>query len=514
MRIGIDVGGTYTDAVILDGSTIVSSHKALTTVDVRHGIIDALDAVMSDGGATPASIEAVMIGTTHFTNAVVERRELSETAIIRACLPTGSALPPMCDWPADMAEVVGNHVYMVSGGHLFNGKPISSLDDLEIEKVINDIADKGIKDIAISAVFSPANMEHEHLIAEKVRRKIPNSNISLSHEIGRLGIMERENASILNASLGDLADRVVFNIRSALRDRRLSCPFYVSQNDGTLMSADYIARYPALTFSSGPTNSLRGAAILSDIDDAIVVDIGGTTSDIGVLAGGFPRESNSHINVGGVRTNFRMPDILSIGLGGGSLVSECGSRIGPVSSGHHVVTEGLVFGVKTITATDIAVAASDCKLGDKKFVSGLSTDLVETATQNIHSMIDDTVDKMRSSEASVPVILVGGGAILIFRELATASKIIVPEHAGVANAIGAAVAQVGGEVERIVNYSKIPRNEVMARAKKEAQVKAVKAGAEASTLRVQDVEETALSYMDGDVARIRIKVIGDLKNAV
>ena len=107
MRIGIDVGGTHTDAVLMDGLTVVSSYKALTTRDVRRGIIEALDAVLSDAGVEPAAIEAVMIGTTHFTNAVIERKELSETAIIRACLPTGSGLPPMVDWPKDIAEVVG-----------------------------------------------------------------------------------------------------------------------------------------------------------------------------------------------------------------------------------------------------------------------------------------------------------------------------------------------------------------------------------------------------------------------
>ena len=103
------MGGTHTDAVLLDGMAIVSSHKALTTTDVRQGIIEALDAVMSEANIEPGSIEAVMIGTTHFTNAVIERRELTETAIIRVCLPTGSGLPPMCDSPEDIGAVVGNH---------------------------------------------------------------------------------------------------------------------------------------------------------------------------------------------------------------------------------------------------------------------------------------------------------------------------------------------------------------------------------------------------------------------
>ncbi len=511
MRIGIDVGGTHTDAVLVDSLTVVSSYKALTTRDVRQGIIEALDAVLTDARVQPAAIEAVMIGTTHFTNAVIERKHLSETAIIRACLPTGSGLPPMVDWPADIAEVVGNHSYMVSGGHLFNGKHIAELNDAEIDKVIADIAAKNVNDIAVAAAFSPANAEHEIIISEKIREKIPYANISLSHEIGRLGILERENAALLNASLGNLADRVVSNMRTALEERHIDCPFYVSQNDGTLMSADYIARYPAFTFSSGPTNSLRGAAILSGVENAIVVDIGGTTSDVGVLADGFPRESNSHIDVGGIRTNFRMPDILSIGLGGGSLVQNSGITIGPQSVGHCLVTEGLVFGGDTLTTTDIVVANGSCELGDKDCISQLDRDEVEIATQTIHNMIDDAIDMMRPSEEPVPVILVGGGSILISRKLKTASLLIQPEHAEVANAIGAVNAQVGGEVECIVSYSKIKRETALKELTEEAEQKAMAAGADESSLRVLDVEETTMSYMDDDAARLRIKVVGDLK---
>jgi N-methylhydantoinase A/oxoprolinase/acetone carboxylase beta subunit len=510
VRIGIDVGGTHTDAVLMDGMSIVSSHKALTSEDVRQGIIEALDAVMSAANAEPDSIEAVMIGTTHFTNAVIERRELTDTAIIRVCLPTGSGLPPMCDWPEDIAAAVGNHSYMIAGGHLFNGTPIANIDNAEVSNVIEDIASKNVKAIAIAAAFSPANPAHEIAVADMLRKKIPDANISLSHEIGRLGILERENAAILNASLGVLADRVVTNMKAALKERKIGCPFYVSQNDGTLMSAEYIARYPALTFSSGPTNSLRGAAILSGIDNAIVVDIGGTTSDVGVLADGFPRESNSYIDVGGVRTNFRMPDILPIGLGGGSLVQEQGKSIGPQSVGHRLVKEGLVFGGDTVTATDIAVANESCEIGDKRLVSHLEAGTVETATKRMHDMIDNAVDKMRPSEEPVPVILVGGGAILVSQRLKTASTIIHPEHAGVANAIGAAIAQVGGEVEQIVSYSKIEREAALKEAIKEAEAKAVAAGADKNTLRVLDVEETTMSYMDDDAARLRVKVVGDL----
>jgi N-methylhydantoinase A/oxoprolinase/acetone carboxylase beta subunit len=511
MKIGIDVGGTHTDAVVMRGLEILATHKALTTSDVKQGIVEALDTVMSIASLDAADITAVMIGTTHFTNAVIERKELSETAIIRACLPTGSGIPPMCDWPEDIASCLGNHVYMVKGGHRFDGSEIHGLDDREIGTVLDDLISKGIKSIAIASAFSPINNSHEHYIAALAKAKIPDANITVSHEIGRLGILERENAALLNASLGGLAQSVVSNMKAALVDRKIKCPFYVSQNDGTLMSADFIARYPALTFASGPTNSLRGAAVLSKLDNAIVVDIGGTTSDVGVLANGFPRESNSFIDVGGVRTNFRMPDIMAIGLGGGSLVSADGKSVGPSSVGHRLVKEGLVFGGLQLTATDIIVAAGHQDIGDVNKVSGLSGLLVRAASATMHRMIDDAIDKMRPSDEPVPVILVGGGSILITGKLNTASEVYCPEHAGVANAIGAAIAQVGGEVESVVSYNKVKRDKAIQSATQAAREKAIKAGAQKQSLRVLDIEETPLSYMDDNAVRLRIKVIGDLK---
>ncbi len=513
MRIGIDVGGTHTDAVLMDGGTVVSSHKALTSADVRQGIVEALDAVLAGGGVGAERVRAVMIGTTQFTNAVIERRELAETAVIRACLPTGSGLPPLCDWPRDIAAAVGGHAYMVAGGHLFDGREIAPLDEAEIDRAVADIAGKGIRAVAVSAAFSPARADHERAIARRVRARIPDADISLSRELGRLGLLERESAALLNAALSGLARRVVESMKAALAERDVRCPFHISQNDGTLMSADFVARCPALTFSSGPTNSLRGAAALTGIEDAIVVDIGGTTADVGVLARGFPRESNSHIDVGGVRTNFRMPDILSIGLGGGSLVGDGGRRIGPRSVGRRLVSEGLVFGGDVLTATDIAVAGGAGGIGEPGRAAHLAPELVETATAAIHDMVDGAVDRMRSSDAPAPVVLVGGGAALVSRPLRTASRVVRPKHAGVANAIGAAIAQVGGEAERIVSYSRIDRERAIDEVAGEARDRAVRAGAAPGALRVLDVEEVALSYMDGDAARLRVKVVGELEGA-
>ena len=510
MRIGIDVGGTHTDAVVLNGNDVVTSTKVLTSANVKDGVVNALDDVLDQSGVDHAVIEAVMIGTTQFTNAVIERRELAPTAIIRVALPSGELVPPMIDWPDDIADALGRHVYMVHGGRTYDGFPIAPLNNDEIDGVIDDLVSKDVRLIAISGVFSPSDSAQEKLVAERIRNRIPDARITLSHRIGRMGLLERENAALLNASLLPLADKVVDSFRGALGDRDIQCPFYISQNDGTLMAAEFASEFPALTFASGPTNSLRGASLLTDLNDAVVVDIGGTTSDIGVLQDGFPRQSNIAIEVGGVRTNFRMPDIQAIGLGGGSLVQDDGASIGPQSVGFRLVTEGLVFGGDTLTTTDITVASGAADIGDAGKVSGLDSGLVETAVSRIHSIIDDGIDQMKSSRDPVPVILVGGGAVLVSRSLATASDLHRPEHSGVANAIGAANAQVGSETERIVSYRRVPRDEVMADMTKRLTVELEQAGADSDTIRIADIEETAVSYMADESTRIRVKMVGDL----
>jgi N-methylhydantoinase A/oxoprolinase/acetone carboxylase beta subunit len=510
MRIGIDVGGTHTDAVLLDGDDVISSTKALTSVDVTSGILEALEFILTDSGVDAQAITAVMLGTTQFTNAVVERKQLSEVAAIRIGLPSGADLPPKIGWPADIAQSLGDHVYMVHGGTLYDGRPLAELDQAEISRVIGDIKSKGIDTVAVSAAFSPMTPQPELAVAEQLRAAIPGVNITCSHQIGRLGLLERENAALLNAALLKFSARVVSAFGDALQQRGLNCRFFVSQNDGTLMDAKFVRQFPALTFASGPTNSLRGACKLTGLDNAIVVDIGGTTSDIGILQDGFPRESNIVIEVGGVRTNFRMPDILPLGLGGGSLVAADGKVIGPQSVGHNLVTQGLAFGGSTLTATDLLVAAGKIDLGPAQCPVNLDPETIRNGLETIQNMLNQGIEKMMPSSDPLPVVLVGGGAVLVSEKLTAASQMHCPEHSGVANAIGAAIAQIGGETERLVSYRELPREEAIRQVSDQARAIAIGAGADATTIRIADIEETTISYMAEGSTRLRIKAVGDI----
>ena len=196
----------------------------------------------------------------------------------------------------------------------------------------------------------------ERRAAEIVQNEVPDIAISLSCELGQFGLLPRENSTIINAAFPNLSEPCGAGLPSRPAGTCLNVPLFISQNDGTLMRADDVQRYPVLTFASGPTNSMRGAVYLAGIQDAMVVDIGGTTSDIGMLRNGFPRQSTNFVDVGGVKTNFRMPDVLAVGLGGGSLVRDEGRLVGPDSVGYELTSRAQCFGGDTLTATDIAVA--------------------------------------------------------------------------------------------------------------------------------------------------------------
>lgn len=513
IRVGIDVGGTNTDAVVMRGREVLHGIKTATTADVISGVVKALEQVVAGAGIARSSIGAVMIGTTQFTNALVERKPLAPVGVIRLGLPATSGLPPTSAWPDDLIAAIPLQCRLAQGGYEFDGRELGVLQPPQIRAMAAEFAALAIDDVAISGAFSFINDAQELAAAELVREVMPQARITLSSQIGRLGLLERENAAILNACLGPLGLRVVAAFEQALKDSGIAAPFYLTQNDGTLMSAQQAARFPILTVASGPTNSMRGAAFLSGLTDAIVVDIGGTTTDVGVLQSGFPRQAGMAVEVGGVRTNFRMPDVYSIGLGGGSVVTADMGRLGPGSVGYNIHTEALVFGGRTLTATDIAVAAGVAQLGDATKVSHLAAGAVSACHARLQKMVFDAVERMRTSAQVLPVVVVGGGSILLRGQVGDAA-VIIPPHFGVANAVGAAMAQVSGEVDRILRLEGgLTREDAIAQVRADAESRAVQGGANPASLKLLDVEDVPLAYVGGNATRIRVRVVGDLNEA-
>ncbi len=508
-RIGIDVGGTNTDAVLLADGAVVHAVKTPTSEDVTSGIVRALSELSAHPEVTRAAVDGVVIGTTHFVNAVVQRRGLGRVAAVRIGLPAAASLPPFCDWPADLAELVRGEVIMLEGGHDYDGRPIVPFDEDGMRRAVRRIRENGIGSVAVAAIFSPVNDSDEQRARAILADECPDAIVTLSCDLGRIGLLERENAALLNAALIELARKTVAGFIAAIAASRISAPLYLTQNDGTVMKANAAMARPVTTFASGPTNSMRGAAFLSGLADAMVVDVGGTSTDIGQLRHGFPREANSVVEVGGVRTLFRMPDLLSIGLGGGSLVGTDPLTLGPRSVGYRLPRDALVFGGNTLTATDAAVAAGVVDIGDSRRVADLPRGFAQAVLDAARERIADGIDRMKTEAGDVRLVAVGGGAFLVPDRLAGVSRVIRVPHGEQANAVGAAIAQVSGETDQI--YSDLDRAAAIAAAEAQARERAVAAGAARESLETVDVEDMPLAYLPGNALRVRVRVAGEMR---
>ncbi|OTA90438.1 hypothetical protein M434DRAFT_368801 [Hypoxylon sp. CO27-5] len=464
--VGVDVGGTNTDSVLLDISkssvdAVLASHKAPTTSNVTLSVQASLEALLSKSTAKATDITALAIGTTHFLNAIIEKdtSRVEKVAVLRLASHGFSAgTPPFADWPRALEKIIHGHSASIPGGCNIDGTLIGPVDEATVREQASIIKSKGIKNVVVVGIgcVTDEKYHQEDTVHDWLRAELGDGvNIVLSHNIARPGLLARENASILNASIMNFAQRTIRAFIGAIRRIGLNCPLYLTSNVGHLLPYSEAMRTPIRVFSSGATNSIRGAAFLakSSIPQAgsIVVDIGGTTSDVGyLLKNGYPRLAKSYTDLAGVKVNLEMPLVESIGLGGGSIIHVTPDghvTVGPDSVGHDLTTKALCFGGDIMTATDVAVATG-ADVGTSHV--SLPEPIITKATARMKKMLEDCIDRVKLSPEPSTVILVGGGSILCPKELAGVSEVVVPEHAGVANAIGAAIAKVFGSAEMIV----------------------------------------------------------------
>lgn len=407
-----------------------------------------------------------------------------------------------------------------------DGREITPLDPQQIKQTVKDIQDAGVEMVALIGVFSPLDhsAKHEETCKKQMLDLDPSLSIVCSNSIGGVGLLERENATILNASILTLAKRTVRAFCNSMAKLSLDCTLYLTQNDGTLTDAATASELPIKTFASGPTNSVTGAAFLASLDkggsrrsdtQVIVIDVGGTTSDAcALLPSGFPRQAPNFVEVGGVRTAFSMPDVLSIGLGGGSrvVVDEKTGRVnvGPESVGHYLTSKAMVFGGDVMTATDIVVASGAAEIGDLSKAKGIPSDTVGKARSRIKKILERSVDDMKISEAPVTLLLVGGGSVVLLDQLEGVQECIMPPHHDSANAVGAAIAKVAGEVDVIEILAERDEKTVIEAAKRKTIEAAVARGADRNDVKIVEIDKLPLQYVTNKATRFVIKAVGRL----
>ena len=312
--LGLDTGGTFTDAALLDADAhqVVAHVKALTTrYNLSIGVGAAMANMLEGWGGNKADISLVSLSTTLATNAVVE-------SVGGACCLILIGFDDHILDRAGLREALGNEPYYpIAGGHKQDGRPQTELDVAGLSRAIEAVRGR-VSSFAVASHFATRNPEHERR-ARDILIEQTGLPVSCSFELSSaLGGPRRALTTLLNARLISLLDRLVHATEQKMASLDLSCPLMVVKGDGSLLHVDYARTRPVETILSGPAASLAGAAFLADQKAALVADIGGTTTDIARLQQGVALLSHEGAHVGGWRTMVEAAHIRTRGLGGDS----------------------------------------------------------------------------------------------------------------------------------------------------------------------------------------------------
>ena len=314
--LGVDTGGTYTDAVVLDeaADAVVASAKALTSrPDLAIGVGNAIDAALDQSGVAPTDIAMVSLSTTLATNALVEGQG-GRVALIAIGFDDGDL------GRAGLTDAMrGDPVIRLAGGHNHAGGQVAPFEPDALAREIAAL-DDGITGFAVAAAFATRNPAHE-VAARDLIRDLTGKPVSCSHDLSRaLGGPKRALTAVLNARLIGMIDRLIAACGGHLAARGITARLMVVRGDGALVSADVAREKPIETILSGPAASIAGASWLSGETDALVSDIGGTTTDICLLRDGRPKIDPQGARVGPFRTMVEAVAMRTWGLGGDSEV--------------------------------------------------------------------------------------------------------------------------------------------------------------------------------------------------
>ncbi|HSA35605.1 MAG TPA: hydantoinase/oxoprolinase family protein [Methanomassiliicoccales archaeon] len=322
LGLGIDTGGTYTDAAMVDLSTkrlIAWSKSPTTPQDLTVGIESSVRSLLKKGRFDPIHIKLVGLSTTLATNSVLESRG-GRVGLVGIGWDT-----------KDVSSLGAEHCAFIKGGHDSKGRELDSLDLNKLREVAMSMADE-VDAFVVSSMFSVYQPSHEdrarHLIREATERPV----VAAYELSGELGVVERSVTAVLNARLLPVISDFLDRIESSMKAMRIAANIVVLKGDGNVMPVKLARERPVETILSGPAASLLGGSRLSGLDNCLVVDMGGTSTDIAYIDNGFPRIGREGAQLAGWRTRVRSIDATTVGLGGDS---EIGSdmhgdlRIGP-----------------------------------------------------------------------------------------------------------------------------------------------------------------------------------------
>jgi N-methylhydantoinase A/oxoprolinase/acetone carboxylase beta subunit len=475
LRIGVVSGETTTDAVALDArDRLLAAARVATTDAVSDDVATAIRAIVADGAVAPETVRWVMLGTSYVFEHVAAVGSVRKVAVVRIGGPLTTSVPPLATWPPALRAAVSAGETVVAGGSEYDGRAPVALDADAIARFLSGLGDR-VQAVAISGVFAPASPAHELVAADIVRRELGALiHVSLSHEIGSLGLLERENTTVLNATLGEAAKQLGAAARSTLVAAGIDAELLFAQNDGTLMCVDHARRFPALMIASGPGTTIGGAAHLSGVDDAVVMAIGARTTEIGGLVNGIARDRIGPTDISGVRTSLRLPDARGVAVGMSSITNTSGGAL-PIEPDRATAAQRRAF-VRALMSAD--------------------------------ATLSDALEEARATRPVLPLVVVGPGQRLVPDRLEGVREVIRPQDGEFAHAIGAAAAFVSGQCARICLDRPETRQAVLEDVRAAALARAIDAGAHRDRVAVVEVEKVPLTHLVHPALLIRVRAAG------
>jgi N-methylhydantoinase A len=489
-RAGIDIGGTFTDAVQLDrGGNLRVSKVRTTPNDFARGFTEALDALSEASGVPSSEIEYLVHGTTVATNAIVQGRAarvgLLTTAGFRDVLEIGTQLrPALYDLhEPKAAPLVGRELRLEVIERIGpEGQVIEGLDSKGVEAAARSFADLGVEAVAVCFLFSFVNPSHEKKAGELLERLMPDVPVTLSSSVApEFREYQRASTTVLNASLLPLVGSYIDRLGASLTGAGVEAPLHLMQSNGGVATARTAARLPVGLIASGPAAGVLGGARIAGTTgdgDVLTFDMGGTTADVGLVIGGEPQLRYSG-EAAGHPVNLPQIDVLSVGAGGGSIarVDDFGAlRVGPESAGADPGPAAYGAGGTQATVTDAHVVLGT--LDPDRFLGGrmsLDREAAERAIKEDvsgplgHSLEEAAAAVLRMANATMAgalrvvsvarghdprrlaLVAFGGAgpmhACAIAEELGI-DRIVVPRYPGVSSALGLLLSDLRHDLRR------------------------------------------------------------------
>lgn len=311
MFVGIDLHDARLDAVLVAGDQVRAVATCPATDEPSGGVARVLEALVAADPAT-ATARAVTVSRSTPESLVIAPDRLAPTGCLRLCADDVEPTPPMTGWPDRLRGAIGDHVRVCRGGHEFDGTRLRSLDVPELRRIADGLVAAGVEVVAVTAVYSPVNHAGEQAAATTLTEAQPSLRVCLSHEIASLGLFERENATIVNAALLPLAERVAQATAADVAKVIPGAGVYRAQNDGTAMELSFARRYPVLALWSGCACAISGAALLGGYDDCVVVDVRDGVAVVGTCQDGSPRQVRHDVDVAGIPMSLRRAETVEV----------------------------------------------------------------------------------------------------------------------------------------------------------------------------------------------------------